>query len=345
MSDRPLARAGACRRSQPWMRALASSRPVGTVGADEPGTGVDLALLRARPRRDRAARRRRAGTRPRACARRTPRGCRSRRRGSPTPRLTRSRSPGVPATISSVASCPVRPWRASRRWVPISQRRRWGVRSRHQRPVRSSSSVARGADGKRAAHGGRGRGTSGPRLVTWRPRAHQALDGSARPRRRTPQPASVSSAVSVSLASSPVVVEARSDQSRSRGAQAVAAAPGRKPSSPGRPVKPETFSAHHTPQPSARRAPSGERRVPGSAPRSTGRRRRARSPSRGRRARRPRRARARCSRLHGSGARVRWSPQPFVEPRVRPATNCFWSTKNTISTGSATSTEPAESRL
>ena len=33
---------------------------------------------------------------------------------------------------------------------------------------------------------------------------------------------------------------------------------------------------------------------------------------------------------------------PLVDPRVRPATNCFCRTKKTMSTGSATSTEPAE---
>ena len=37
--------------------------------------------------------------------------------------------------------------------------------------------------------------------------------------------------------------------------------------------------------------------------------------------------------------------QPLVEPRVSPDTNCFWSTKNTSSTGSATRTDPADSRL
>lgn len=55
-------------------------------------------------------------------------------------------------------------------------------------------------------------------------------------------------------------------------------------------------------------------------------------------------------RATSSGTRSRTSlpmnpAQPFVEPRVRPETNCFCKVKNTMSTGSATSTEPAASRL
>ena len=52
--------------------------------------------------------------------------------------------------MSRVASWPVRPCRPSRTWVPSSQGRRWGVRSRHQRPVRSSSSAARAGTGSAA---------------------------------------------------------------------------------------------------------------------------------------------------------------------------------------------------
>ena len=36
---------------------------------------------------------------------------------------------------------------------------------------------------------------------------------------------------------------------------------------------------------------------------------------------------------------------PWSIPRVRPETNCFCSTKNTISTGSATMIDPAATRL
>ena len=42
---------------------------------------------------------------------------------------------------------------------------------------------------------------------------------------------------------------------------------------------------------------------------------------------------------------IRASRQPFVDPRVSPDTNCFCRTKKTISTGSATMTEPAATRL
>ena len=45
--------------------------------------------------------------------------------------------------------------------------------------------------------------------------------------------------------------------------------------------------------------------------------------------------------VHEDGCRS----QPLVDPRVRPETNCLWSTKNTISTGSATITDPAATRL
>ena len=45
-------------------------------------------------------------------------------------------------------------------------------------------------------------------------------------------------------------------------------------------------------------------------------------------------------RMHGDGGR-----HPLVDPRVSPETNCFCSTKNTISTGRATMIDPAATRL
>ena len=46
-----------------------------------------------------------------------------------------------------------------------------------------------------------------------------------------------------------------------------------------------------------------------------------------------------------SGAGGGRPDQPLVEPRVSPPTNCFWSTKYTMSVGRATSTAPAATRL
>ena len=60
----------------------------------------------------------------------------------------RQSNPRVPAIMSKVASWPVRPRRLARRWVPWSRRLRCGERSRHQRPVRSSTSSARTGSGR-----------------------------------------------------------------------------------------------------------------------------------------------------------------------------------------------------
>jgi len=51
------------------------------------------------------------------------------------------------------------------------------------------------------------------------------------------------------------------------------------------------------------------------------------------------------SSLAADGARLAGEDYPFVAPNVRPETNCFWSAKNTTSTGSATMTDPAATRL
>ena len=88
--------------------------------------------------------------RPRAAARPGARGRRSTRRGPPRPRRCGSRSRACPAVSSRVASWPVRPRREARRWVPSEQAERCGDRSRHQRPVRSRTSVARGGSGSSA---------------------------------------------------------------------------------------------------------------------------------------------------------------------------------------------------
>ena len=60
----------------------------------------------------------------------------------------RKLKPGVPAVSTSGASCPVRPRRPSRTQAPIASGWRCGARSRHHRPLRSSSSVARAGIGR-----------------------------------------------------------------------------------------------------------------------------------------------------------------------------------------------------
>ena len=69
--------------------------------------------------------------------------------------------------------------------------------------------------------------------------------------------------------------------------------------------------------------------------------------------RRPSAARAAAAARHVEDDGGRGGPQhhhvrrghPFVEPSVRPATKCLCSTKNTSSTGSAASTEPADTQV
>ena len=55
---------------------------------------------------------------------------------------------GVPATVTYALSAPVRPRRFSRTTVPYAKGRRTGPRSKHQRPVKSSSSTACGGTGR-----------------------------------------------------------------------------------------------------------------------------------------------------------------------------------------------------
>ncbi len=190
-------------------RAAARSRRRGRSRRTTPSaTGWCRSRPRpARPRRARAARPRRAGTRPPASARRTSCGRRSRPRAPPRPRRARSRSRErrPPSAASRRGRC----GRAGPRGggCRCSHGRRWGVRSRHQRPVRSSSSAARAGTGSAARTACSWRSPA-PALVTsrrWRTTPSRVSSSST----TTAQPASGSEPSRRTLASSPSVDRAR----------------------------------------------------------------------------------------------------------------------------------------
>ena len=143
--------------------------------------------------------------------------------------------PGVPETMRRVASWPVRPWRASRRCVPCTHGCRWGERSLHHRPVRSSSSLACAATGSAVRTLARWRSPSAA-LVT-DVRAWSRPPSSRASWTVTSHPASGSLEVQV-RALSPAVTS----QSTRLGAAAVAAPPTRWPSRAGVPEKPRVPS-------------------------------------------------------------------------------------------------------
>ena len=191
--DRPRAGAGGrgWRASGAHQRRVSPSSPVGRSARRPPAARCRSRRARAAPRRAAAARRRRAAA---ACGP-APSGSRSTRctwlplqatcTAHTSPR--RKPKPGVPTTSSRVASWPVRPRRRLRSQVPWRAGCRCGERSRHQRPVRSSTSPARAGSGStaRSAATSRGVGVAGgvgaarlddEHAVLVEPVAHDDLD-------------------------------------------------------------------------------------------------------------------------------------------------------------------------
>ena len=101
----------------------------------------------------------------------------------------RKPKPAVPATMSSVASWPVRPRRPVRSQVPSASGRRCGERSRHQRPVRSSTSSARAGSGSTARSAPTSSGVSSSEVLVSaaRRRARRARRAGSAPPPRHPR--------------------------------------------------------------------------------------------------------------------------------------------------------------
>ena len=131
--------------------------------------------------------------------------------------------------MTRVASWPVRPWRASRRCVPCTHGWRCGVRSLHQRPVRSSSSVAWAPTGSAVRTEARWRLPSAV-LVT-DVRACRSPAASSDSATRTDQPASSSVDVHRTLASPSV----RTSHATRLGATALVVPPTRRSDTAGVP--------------------------------------------------------------------------------------------------------------
>ncbi len=207
--------------------------------------------------------------------------------------------PGTPAASSSVASWPVRPWRPSRRCVPEVQDRRCGARSRHHRPVRSSSSVARAGTGSADRTAASTSGEA-PELVTdVRSRSSPASVSSRVS--ATSQPASASRPATVTVASATDHSQSRTSgahgASRGRGAQPLESG---QPGEPGRALPEQAALARRVERGVRHRRDGG-----GDQPRRAARRPAAPRPSAGGPGPRRERARARCSRPLASGGQVR----------------------------------------
>ena len=226
--------------------------------------------------------------------------------------------------------------------MPWPSRRRWGDRSRHQRPVRSSTSNALGGNGISAR--------SAPRsyavvalLVTDADGEHTVRASSRATRRLSPDGASALRR-RPGTGRPPLGPAGRRSPRRQRG---TVSAPARCPARPGVPDQPSASAG------STRQRPGSSRRCAAPAGSARHQRRRGRDP-RARRGQRPSAAPAAAAGpTTSSSERAARRPQadaracthPLFAPRVRPDTNCFCSTKKTISVGMAASTEPAESRL